>query len=191
MSDHIFYPQSMTTVYPDSDDGVPIWVPEAPWPRHLSHGRRDGRGHDAARVQHRDYLAPLRDVFTVAKAVGTAAVVSGNRVHLGIGVGWMREEFDQTGQAFATRGKRTDEMIPALRALWGGGWAEYHGEHYDFGPLTMEAAPTAPIPIWVGGDGEPALRRMVATGDGWIGNPYSVVVVADEQFGEAVHVFRV
>ena len=77
------------------------------------------------------YIAPLRDLMTVAKSVGTTAVLSDNRLRLGVGVGWSKEEFDQTGQDFATRGKRLDEMIVALRALWRGGWVEFHGDYYD------------------------------------------------------------
>ena len=92
------------------------------------------------------YVAPARDLITVAKQVGTAAVISSNRVNLGVGVGWCKEEFDATGQDFHTRGKRLDDMIPALRALWGGGWVEYHGPHYDVPALRMEPSPTAPDP---------------------------------------------
>ena len=89
------------------------------------------------------YVAPVRDLISVARSVGTAAVLSGNRVRLGIGVGWCKEEFDQTGQDFATRGKRLDEMIVALRALWQGGWVEYHGQYYDVPECQMEPAPDA------------------------------------------------
>ena len=105
------------------------------------------------------YIAPARDLFTVAKQVGTAAVLSNNRVNLGVGAGWMREEFAQTGQEYDNRGKRLDEMIPALRTLWSGGWVEHHGEHYDFGPLQIEPSPTQQVPIWCGGHSRAALKR--------------------------------
>jgi alkanesulfonate monooxygenase SsuD/methylene tetrahydromethanopterin reductase-like flavin-dependent oxidoreductase (luciferase family) len=114
------------------------------------------------------YIAPARDLFTVAKAVGTAACISHGRVHLGVGVGWCKEEFDATGQDFHTRGRRLDDMIPALRALWGGGWVEYHGPHYDFDALQMNPVPPSPVPIYVGGQSEPALRRAARLADGWI-----------------------
>ena len=87
------------------------------------------------------YIAPLRDLMTVAKSVGTTAVLSDNRVRLGVGVGWCKEEFEQTGQDFATRGKRLDEMIVALRALWAGGWVEHHGEYYDVPAVPDGARP--------------------------------------------------
>ena len=119
-----------------------------------------GRGHRATSLFTTGvYIAPARDLITVAKSVGTAAVLSDNRVRLGVGVGWCEEEFDQTGQDFHTRGKRLDDMIPALRALWQGGWVEYHGTYYDVPACQMEPSPTAPIPIIGGGHSAPALRR--------------------------------
>jgi alkanesulfonate monooxygenase SsuD/methylene tetrahydromethanopterin reductase-like flavin-dependent oxidoreductase (luciferase family) len=95
-------------------------------------------------------------------------VLSDNRVRLGVGVGWCKEEFDQTGQDFATRGKRLDEMIVALRALWQGGWVEYHGAYYDVPECQMEPSPSVPVPIIGGGHSPVALRRTAALCDGWI-----------------------
>jgi probable F420-dependent oxidoreductase len=173
MSDHIFYPKDLATPYPYSADGSPIWPPDTAWPDNwVTIGAMAGAT-ERIRFATSVYIAPARDLFTVAKAVGTAAVLSDNRVHLGLGAGWMREEFEQTGQEYTNRGKRLDEMIPALRELWRGGWVEHHGRYYDFGPLQIEPAPTAPVPIWVGGHSEPALRRAATLGDGWIGNAYA------------------
>ena len=132
---------------------------------HLGHGRGDRR---TCSSRPAVYIAPVRDLITVAKSVGTAAVLSDNRVRLGVGVGWCKEEFDQTGQDFATRGKRLDEMIVALRALWRGGWVEFHGEYYDVPECQMEPAPTEPVPIIGGGHSPVALRRTAALCDGWI-----------------------
>jgi alkanesulfonate monooxygenase SsuD/methylene tetrahydromethanopterin reductase-like flavin-dependent oxidoreductase (luciferase family) len=99
--------------------------------------------------------------------VGTAAVLSGGRVALGIGVGWMREEFEICGAAFERRGARTDEMIAVLRKLWGGGWIEHQGEFYDFPRLDMSPAP-GDVPIYAGGLSEAAFRRAARHCDGWI-----------------------
>ena len=77
----------------------------------------------------------------VAKQVGTAAVLSGNRVDLGIGMGWMEEEFDAMGTPFAKRGKRADEMLEVMRKLWTGEVVEHHGEFFD-----VPAARDAPGP---------------------------------------------
>ena len=136
----------------------------------------DGGGVDQPALHHRRlYRAPACDLITVAKLVATAAVISHDRVHFGVGSGWCKEEFDATGQDFDTRGKRLDDMIPALRALWAGGWVEYHGPHYDVASMQINPSPGAPVPILVGGHSAAALRRAARLGDGWIGaGPYSV-----------------
>jgi alkanesulfonate monooxygenase SsuD/methylene tetrahydromethanopterin reductase-like flavin-dependent oxidoreductase (luciferase family) len=67
-----------------------------------------------------------------------------------------------------TRGARLDEGIEIIRACLAGGWVEYHGEHYDFDRLMMSPAPSEPVPIYVGGHSDPALRRAARLGDGWI-----------------------
>ena len=118
------------------------------------------------------YVAPARNPFLVAKQVSTAAVLSDNRVVLGIGAGWMREEFELLGQEFGNRGRRLDEMIDVLRVLWRGGLVEHHGEHYSFDRMQMSPAPTQPVPIYCGGQrGAPCARA--ARLDGWIGNVYT------------------
>jgi alkanesulfonate monooxygenase SsuD/methylene tetrahydromethanopterin reductase-like flavin-dependent oxidoreductase (luciferase family) len=110
----------------------------------------------------------MRDPYSAAKAVGTAACLSGGRVELGVGVGWCEEEFALLGQPFAKRGKRTDEMLELMKALWAPGWTEFDGEFYRTPRLEM--MPTPPrIPIYAGGLSDIALRRA-ARNDGWIGD---------------------
>jgi alkanesulfonate monooxygenase SsuD/methylene tetrahydromethanopterin reductase-like flavin-dependent oxidoreductase (luciferase family) len=115
------------------------------------------------------YVAPSRNLFTVAKLVATAAVISRDRVSMGVGAGWMKEEFDLNQTDFHTRGRRLDEMIEALRILWRPGWCEFHGEFYDFDELMMSPWPAAEIPIFVGGVSDAAVRRAVTRCDGWLG----------------------
>ena len=86
----------------------------------------------------------------------------------------MREEFAQTGQDYENRGRRLNDMIPALRALWQGGWVEYHGTFYDIDPMQIEPSPSAPVPIWCGGHSTAALRRAARLCDGWLGNAYPI-----------------
>jgi alkanesulfonate monooxygenase SsuD/methylene tetrahydromethanopterin reductase-like flavin-dependent oxidoreductase (luciferase family) len=89
-------------------------------------------------------------------------------VELGVGVGWCEEEFALLGQPFAKRGKRTDEMLELMKALWQPGWTEFDGEFYRTPRLEM--MPTPPrIPIYAGGLSDVALRRA-ARNDGWIGD---------------------
>jgi probable F420-dependent oxidoreductase len=175
MSDHQVYPKVLQKPYPYSPypDGRPIWEPETPWPDvWVTIGAMAAvteRIHFGTSI----YVAPARNLLTVAKAVGTAAALSDNRVHLGLGAGWMKEEFDLQGIDYASRGKLLDEMIPALRTLWSGGWVEHHGTFFDFGPLMIEPHPTKQVPIWNGGHTDAALRRAARLCDGWVGNAYS------------------
>jgi probable F420-dependent oxidoreductase len=174
VSDHLVYPRQLESRYPYSPhpDGRPIWEPDTPWPDPwVTIGAMSAvteRLHFATNI----YVAPNRPLLQVAKEVGTAAVLSGDRVVLGVGAGWMREEFELQGQDFENRGRRLTEMIGALRTLWGGGWAEHHGEFYDVPALTMEPHPSRMVPIWGGGHTGAALRRCAAVCDGWIGNAY-------------------
>jgi alkanesulfonate monooxygenase SsuD/methylene tetrahydromethanopterin reductase-like flavin-dependent oxidoreductase (luciferase family) len=112
----------------------------------------------------------MRDVFTAAKAVSTAAVISNNRVLFGIGVGYLAEEFALTGQAFRNRGARTDEMLDVIRNLLRGGMVEFHGRFHDFPPVQMSPVPTLPIPVVVGGESDAAIRRA-ARWNGWMSSP--------------------
>ena len=175
LSDHIFYPRALASRYPYSPypDGRPIWEPETAWPDVWVMIGAMAAVTTRLRLSTNIYIAPARDIFTVAKLVGTASVISGGRVDLGLAAGWMKEEFDQLGQSYANRGKRLNEMMDALRVLWGGGWVEHHGEFYDFGLLQIEPAPVVKPQIWSGGHSDAALRRAARHADGWIGNAYT------------------
>jgi alkanesulfonate monooxygenase SsuD/methylene tetrahydromethanopterin reductase-like flavin-dependent oxidoreductase (luciferase family) len=95
-------------------------------------------------------------------------VLSNHRVALGIGVGWMEEEFLLLEQGFRARGRRMDEMLEVMRKLWSGGMVEHHGEFYDFDRLQMSPAVERKIPVLSGGLSDAALRRVAKTTDGWI-----------------------
>ena len=170
ISDHLFNPRHLESRYTYStrDDGAPGWGSETPWPDSIVSIAAMAAATRDLLFTTAVYIAPARDLISVARSVGTAAVLSGNRVRLGVGVGWCKEEFDQTGQDFSSRGKRLDEMIVALRALWRSGWVEHHGEYYDVPECRMEPAPTEPVPIIGGGHSPVALRRTASLCDGWI-----------------------
>jgi probable F420-dependent oxidoreductase len=170
LSDHLFNPRDLESkyTYSKAPDGSPFWEKETAWPDPMC--LISGLATVTTNVLFTTgiYIAPVRDLITVAKTVGTAAVLSHDRVRLGIGVGWCKEEYVQTGQDFHNRGKRLDEMIPALRALWQGGWVEYHGEYYDVPACQMEPSPSRPVPIIGGGESPVAIRRAVTLCDGWV-----------------------
>lgn len=169
-ADHVVQPQTLKMPCPFSQDGSTPWNAFTDWPDLwvviASLAAVTSKLEFASCV----YVLPLRNPFVVAKAVSTAAVMSGDRVALGVGIGWSKDEFELLGQEFHNRGKRCDEMIEILRRLWGGGWVEFHGQYYDFDHLEMSPAPNKSIPIWVGGVSDAALRRAARFGDGWVGD---------------------
>ena len=172
VSDHIVSLRDLSTPYPYTADGKPGWEPETSWPDPwVTIGALSAA---TTRLQFTTnvYVAPLRDVVSVAKAVATAAVLSDDRVSVGVAPGWCAEEFALTGQDFATRGRRLDEMIPALRALWSGNWTSWQGEHVVFPELKISPTPNQRVPVYVGGDTSVALKRAARVGDGWIGTLY-------------------
>ncbi|GAA3616974.1 TIGR03619 family F420-dependent LLM class oxidoreductase [Nonomuraea rosea] len=165
LSDHLFY-ADFATPYPYSRSGRPRWDARTHWPDVWVTIGAMAAVTTSLRYSPNVYIAPARDLFTVAKQVSTAAVLSHDRVTFGVGVGWCKEEFTGTGQDFHTRGRRLDEMLPVLRSLWAGETVSPDG----LPALSISPTPAAPIPVYVGGDSEAALRRAARLGDGWIGN---------------------
>ncbi|MFI6811995.1 TIGR03619 family F420-dependent LLM class oxidoreductase [Nonomuraea sp. NPDC050328] len=165
LSDHLFF-ADFASPYPYSRSGRPRWDAATHWPDVWVTIGAMAAVTSTLTFAPNVYIAPARDLMTVAKQVSTAAVLSGERVVLAAGVGWCKEEFEATGQDFHTRGKRLDAMIPALRELWTGREVRLDG----LPPLSIAPVPRRPIPVYIGGDSEAALRRAARLGDGWIGN---------------------
>ncbi len=167
LPDHLFFPEQISSQYPYSSSGEVGWSLDAAWPDCWVSIAAMGQATSHLRFSTSVYIAPLRDVFTLAKAAGTAAGFVSGRMSCGFGAGWMREEFDTVGEDFESRGPRFDEMLQVLRLLWSGEMVEFHGDHIEFDRLCTRPA-TPGIPILVGGNTKPALRRA-AGNDGWIG----------------------
>jgi alkanesulfonate monooxygenase SsuD/methylene tetrahydromethanopterin reductase-like flavin-dependent oxidoreductase (luciferase family) len=111
-SAHLIYPRELSSPYPDSSTGRPGWPPETAWPDSWVLTGAMAAVTKRLRFSNAVYVAPARPLIEVAKQVATASVLSEGRVSLGVGVGWMREEYQLMGQDFDTRGKRLNEMIP-------------------------------------------------------------------------------
>jgi probable F420-dependent oxidoreductase len=171
VSDHLIYPRRLSSPYP-SPTGLPFWPPETAWPDSWVLIGALAASTTDLQLSNAVYIAPARPLLEVAKHFATASVLSGGRVSLAVGAGWMREEFELLGQDFDNRGSRLDEMIPALRALWAGGWVSWEGTHYRIPELMLEPHPTQPVPILCGGESEAALRRAARCCDGWVGTAY-------------------
>jgi probable F420-dependent oxidoreductase len=111
-------------------------------------------------------LAPLHNPFRLAKEVATLQELSGGRVTLGVGMGWHRDEYEFMGVPFEGRGRRGDEVIRILRALWRGD-PSYEGSLWSYRDATAEPHPTRLPEIWVGGSSDRAVRRARELGDVW------------------------
>jgi probable F420-dependent oxidoreductase len=126
------------------------------------------------------YNLALRHPLVSARAVQTLDIVSGGRVVLGVGAGWLEGEYAAAGVDFASRGTRLDECIDALRELWSADAPRFDGAHVAFPPVTFEPKPIqGSVPIHVGGESRAALRRAAARGDGWLGMAHDVDSAAD------------
>lgn len=116
------------------------------------------------------YLLALRHPILAAKTMITLDRLSAGRLEMTVGLGWSPGEFAALGVDWNTRAKRYDESLEAVRVLLRDEWPEYHGEHFDFGPIGFEPKPLRDIPIRLGG-GPVGARRAALTGDGWFGSP--------------------
>jgi probable F420-dependent oxidoreductase len=114
-------------------------------------------------------VLPQRNPVLLAKQVASITMIAGGRVALGVGSGWLREEFAALDAPFETRGARMDEWLGLLRECWTGRPAEHRGAHYHLPPDTLVLPPpAAPVPLYVGGHSSVALRRAGRLGDGWL-----------------------
>ena len=178
LADHVVNLETLRTPYPYTDDGNRRWEAFTPW---VDPWVAIGALAAVTEQLHfftNIFVLPMRDPFTVAKSVATASAMSGGRVALGVGMGWCEEEFDLLGEPFRKRGARADEMLELLAELWTGRWVEHHGEFYDVPRLEMTPAPPAPVPVYVGGLSDAALRRA-ARHDGWISDLISTPQAAE------------
>ncbi len=169
--DSVFFPEQVSADYPYSADGGRFWAPETPFVDPFVSISAMAAVTDSIRFLTNVVKLPIRDPLMVAKQLSSMAVLSDNRVGLGVGLSWIPEEFTWTHTEMRTRGKRADEMIEILRLVCAGDgpqWVEYHGAHYDFDRLMMSPAPDRPVPIYVGGLSEPGFRRAARLADGWI-----------------------
>ena len=169
--EHLVLPTRFESTYPYSEDGSP---PIEPGTAHLD--PLITLTHIAAatsriRLGTNIFILPLRHPLVSARMLMSLDVFSGGRLSLGIGVGWLEEEFRAVDVDFRTRGTRTRECVMALKALWTQAEPEFHGRFFDFGPLKFEPKPIQKPhpPILFGGESEAAFRRAAALGDGWYG----------------------
>ncbi|KXF54223.1 LLM class F420-dependent oxidoreductase [Rhodococcus sp. SC4] len=167
LPDSLFFMEKQSADYPYTPDGSRMWNEETPWVDPLIAAA--AMGAVTSKIEFYTQVLKLgsRNPVLLARQVGSVANLIGNRFGFGVGIGWAPEEFEWCGVPYKKRGARVDEMIDVIKLILGGGMVEYHGEFFDFDRLQMSPAPTKPVPFYVGGHTDVALRRAARVGDGW------------------------
>ncbi len=166
--DHIVVPTEIASTYPYSADGS--WAGKAIGGclEQLTLMAWIAQATSRAKLLTSVMVIPYRQHVQTAKMLASIDVLSGGRVVLGVGTGWMREEFEALAAPdFDARGRVTDEYLEAFRALWEQDAPAYDGAHARVANLVFEPKPVGRIPFWIGGESAPALRRTARLGDCW------------------------
>lgn len=167
--DHIVFPAEATNGYPYTRDGSFQRLPEQPFIEPFTLLSFIASVTSSIRIGTTVIIVPYRHPVVQAKMLACLDVLSGGRVICGVGVGWLKAEFDALGARFAERGAVTDEYIEIFKCLWREKLPSFDGRFHQFSGITFEPKPLQRphIPIWVGGHSRPALRRAVHHGDAW------------------------
>jgi probable F420-dependent oxidoreductase len=169
VSDHVVLPARIESWYPFAADGKATWPSDTPYLESLVTLAAAAAVTERVRLGTAALVLPQRNPVLLAKQVASVDAISGGRVALGIGAGWLREEFDALGMPFDNRGPRMVEWIHLLRDCWTGRPEGRTSEHYDLPPDTLVLpAPARSVPLYVGGHSTTALRRAGRLGDGWL-----------------------
>jgi probable F420-dependent oxidoreductase len=166
--DSICYPLHASSTYPYNPDGSREFLEDKPFLEPFS--LIPALGAVTSRIRFTTFVVklPIRNPVLLAKQATSTAVLTANRLVLGVGTSPWREDYDVLGVDWASRGQRMDDSIAIVRGLTSGGYFEYHGKTFDLPPIKIAPVPTEPIPVLIGGHSDAALRRAARLGDGWM-----------------------
>jgi probable F420-dependent oxidoreductase len=167
--EHVMVPKGYESTYPYSPDGKMPGPENSPIPDPFVSLAYAAAITKNIRLATGVLILPQRHPAYVAKEVASLDVLSGGRVTLGIGVGWLKEEFDALGVGFDDRAARTRESVDAMRSLWSDGPSTFHGKHFRWDNVESNPKPLqgANVPIVVGGHSDIAARRAARYGNGF------------------------
>ena len=185
--DHIVIPTNIVSRYPYTATGSFPMNPKEPLLEPLTVLSFVAACTTKIRLGTAVLVLPHRNAVVTAKTVATLDVLSGGRVILGVGVGWMEEEFNAVNASFAHRGPISDEAVAVMKELWISEHPSFSGKFHHFPEVACEPRPVQKPhpPIWVGGHTGPALRRIVEYGDGW-----AAVVFSPQEFADRLDKLR-
>jgi probable F420-dependent oxidoreductase len=166
--DSICYPERSDSVYPFNPDGTREFLEDKPFLEPFSLIPALGAVTQRLRFITFVLKLPVRNPVLVAKQATSTAVLTGNRLVLGVGTSPWREDYEVLGVPWESRGRRMDEEVAVIRGLSVGGYFSFHGEIFSIPNIKLAPVPAEPIPILIGGHGEAALRRAARSGDGWL-----------------------
>jgi probable F420-dependent oxidoreductase len=166
--DSICYPREAMSTYPYNPDGSREFLEDKPFLEPFS--LIPALGAVTSRLRFTTFVVkvPVRNPVLLAKQVTSTAVLTGNRLSLGVGTSPWREDYDVLGVDWAGRGRRLDESIAILRGLAGGDYFAFEGKCFALPAVKIAPVPTEPIPVLIGGHSDAALRRAARLGDGWM-----------------------
>lgn len=169
VSDHVVMPTEVRSYYPFAPDGRPTWAMDTPYYDAIIAMTLIAAATTSARIGPAVLVLPQREPVVLAKQLASIDALSGGRVELGIGAGWLAEEFAALDVPFESRGSRFVEWIDLLGSCWTGDPAVHNGRHYTLpaGVLTRPV-PAHRIPLLIGGHSPVALRRAGTIADGWL-----------------------
>lgn len=165
--DHLFTPKKLDSKYPYSADGSYVMTAELPFADPVALMGLVAGATSTICFGTRVLIPTYRHPVVLAKELATIDFVAGGRMILGVGAGWMAEEFDAVDVPMEDRFARLDEHVALMRSAWTHGISEHHGRFYGHCEAGFRPQPPRPIPVIVGGHGDAALRRAARWGDGW------------------------
>lgn len=167
VGDHVIFPRTIESNYLYND------TQESPFHAEQPHFEALALlGYLAGRLERAGLgisvlIVPIRNPLLTGKFLANLQTLAAGGIRVGVGVGWLKEEFAALDADFAARGAVTDEYVDIFRHLWSGRIDGFRGQHYRFEPVGLRPIPFPQIPVLVGGNSDVAIRRAVRTGDGW------------------------
>jgi probable F420-dependent oxidoreductase len=176
--DSIAYPRESSSKYPYNPDGTREFLENKPFIEPMT--AIAAMGVATERIEFHTFVLkmPMRHPVVLAKEATSVAVLTGDRLVLGVGSSPWPDDYEIVGLPWERRGRRFDECIDIVRGLAAGGYFGYDGEFYEFPPIKLNPVPARPIPIMIGGHSDANLRRAARVADGWMaagGSPEDVV----------------
>ena len=169
VSDHVVMPSQIQAAYPFAKDKKATWRTDTPWYDAMMILAMVATVTKQVELGTAVLVLPLRHPIIFAKQAATIDALSGGRLTLGVGAGWLSDEFEALQVPFRTRGERLDEWIALARNCWTGTPEKFKGAHYKLPPnFLFYPKPNHAIPFLIGGHSQTALKRAGVLGNGWL-----------------------